>query len=310
MQPALGVHVARFQFGSDKAYISLHAQNPSREAHVNLLKTFEVMSGSTTGSAHRLSIPLTPNQDRVLTVVNEDLIVCCFSDGCSSSEFSQIGADLTVQTLKKAIQARYKSGKPFNRTWFKRLYWHLVETLWASTNAYLAVEDHDNREKMLDVIMSHMLATAGGCVIDNETVWRFGVPEVFGLLNGDQFVWPAKVKDEAPYPALAYHNEGFPFFGDFIVEDTPVTDLNTLMMGPDGVGRLLKVCANPKLYIPGTRVSVGRINQVFTRDEFYTDPNACSEWLNALAAGSEDGEEPGFLGDDTTLFGVRRLKES
>jgi hypothetical protein len=277
---------------------------------VNLLKAFEVTSGSTTGSSHRLSNPPAPNQDRVLTLVTEDLIVCCFSDGCSSAEFSQIGADLTVTTLFKAILARYKSGKPFNAKWFKRLYWHLVETLWEATNTYLSAEDRNNRDKMLDVIMSHMLATAGGCVIDKENAWRFGVPEVIGLLNGAQFNWAAEQKDEAPYPALAYHYEGVKYFGDFITEDTPVTDLNTLMMGTDGIGRLLKVCNNPRLRIPGTEVPVGPIDQVFTRTEFYTNPNACSEWLDALAAGSTDGEEPGYLSDDSTLFGLRRLKES
>lgn len=274
----------------------------------DLLKTFEVMSGSTTGRDHRTVIPPTLNQDRVLTRATSALIVACFSDGCSSGEHSCVGAELTVNTLMTAIVSRHKSGKPFDEKWFKRLYWHLVETLWENSSRYLAETDRGDEDKLLDVILSHMLATAGGCIVDRENVYLFGVPEVWGILNGDQFNWPAAKKDYAPYPAMAYHHKGEPHFGAFRVEVSPTADLRTLMMGTDGVERLFQVCDVLSLTVPGTETPVGTTGQLFSRDDFYTDPKACSGWLNSLAEGREVGEEffPGYLGDDTTLFGLRR----
>lgn len=274
---------------------------------MDLLTTFAVMSGTATGRDHRLATPPAPNQDRVLTVVRHDLIVGCFADGCSSSEHSAVGADLTVNTLLTAILNRHKSGKPFDPSWFKRMYWYLVETLWETTKMYLTASNHDDRDAQMDVIMSHMLATAGGCVIDTENVHLFGVPEVWGIYNGDQFDWPAAKKDHAPYPALAFHNRGELYYGNFRVETYPTTDLRQLMMGTDGLVRLSKVCSTPTITIPGTDTPVGGIDQVFSRDEFYTDPNACSEWLNTLAAGTESA--PGLLGDDTSFFGLRRKEQ-
>lgn len=275
---------------------------------MDLLRTFEVMSGSTTGRDHRTVNPPSPNQDRVLTEVRPSLIVSCFSDGCSSGEQSGVGAELTVNTLMTGILNRQKCGKPYNEKWFKRLYWYLVETLWAQAESILPPEDRKDEDKLLEIIMSHMLATAGGCVVGRDETLLFGVPEVWGLLNGNQFSWLPAKKNFAPYPALAYHHKDEEHFGAFRVEVYRTADLQTLMMGTDGVERLFQVCDTLSVNIPGTETLVGPSWQIFERGEFYADPNACSEWLNTLAAGKEGGEDtfPGLLGDDTTIFGLRR----
>jgi hypothetical protein len=272
---------------------------------MSLLATFEVVSGSTTGAAHRCTTPPGPNQDRVRTLVTTEgkQIVAVISDGCSSGSLSQIGAALTVDVLVTGIYNRLQSKKPLTRKWFKKLYWFLVESLWDDARLQLPTTQQNDIDAIFDVLKRRGQATANGFILDavSGNLYRFGIPEVFGILNGNRFVWPAAKEHHAPYPAGAYHNRGEEHFGDFHVEVAPLDQLTTLMMGTDGVERLLAVCDTPKPFTGMSR-PVGPIEQIFTRREFYADPDACNGWLNSLAAA-------GFLADDTSLVGVRRKEQ-
>jgi hypothetical protein len=270
---------------------------------MSLLKTFEVMSGSTTGSNHRFATPPAPNQDQVRLVTTDELIIGAFSDGCSSGSLSQMGAQRTVDVLATGIYNRHQRGKPLTSEWFKRLYWFLVESLWDEARLQLPAERREDDDAALDVLMDRGLATAGGFILDprSNTAYRFYVPETFGVLNGQRFCSLAAKKHHAPYPALAYHNQGEPHFGNFHVDSTPLDELMVLGMGTDGVERLQKVCDNGR-GLPVTEPPISGFEGIFTRDEFYANPAACNAWLNTLA-------EAGFLGDDTSFVGVRRRKE-
>lgn len=266
-------------------------------------EAFEVMFGRTAGREHRTAGNLLNCQDAAGTRMFNSQIIGALSDGSGSQPHSEFGSQLIVNLLLKLIPARLKANKPLDEAWFAELYKTLVRHIVANAKANFA--------DPYQACNTHMMATAGGFILSEELLTFFGAGDFFIVINGEVHEWKPEKDNKPLYPILSAVFKDDPRFV-FRTLTVPVAELKSFAMGTDGFGDLLAVCGNRECY-PGTDDVVGPIKQIWTNDKFYTDPDACGQWLNTLAQNWRMAGPPhhgGLLGDDTTFIAGRPLKEA
>lgn len=271
---------------------------------MNLSETFEVMSGRTAGREHRIAGNLRNCQDAVGTLPTLSRIFGAISDGCGSQPHSEFGSELTVNQLLKLVPARLRPIRPLDDAWFNELYKALVRHIVATAKA--------NFRNPVDALNTHMMATAGGFIIGEESTTFYGAGDFFIVVNGEVHEWKPEGKNNPLYPVLSLAYKQDPRF-TFRTITVPTAELKSFAMGTDGFGGLLQVCGDPDERYPGTNTVVGPIDQIWTNNEFYKDPEACDHWLNSLAQNWRMPGPPhhgGLLDDDTTFIAGRRKEAS
>lgn len=271
---------------------------------MTLTEQFQVTTGMTAGRYHRQPGSLGNSQDACMMSTSSHLIVGAVSDGCGSSPFSQFGAQLTVNLLCKLITKRFRRGMTLDQGWFDDLLNALVKRLKIAGRNFLHGE-------LQDVIESHLMATAGGIIITDDTSYVFGAGDFFYGTDGEVNEW---LPDKGNYPRYPIYPHA-----QFKVATYDTATLTTLFLGTDGTGDLLKVCQDGETMIPGTDDLVGQFSQIWTDDAFYvapdspTTPTSLATWLNSLATDVRQPGPPhhtGLLGDDTALVAIRRTPTS
>jgi hypothetical protein len=291
------------------------------QQRIGLTRMFETAAGTTTGSMHRRLDK--NNQDAFGLIERPDMIIGIVCDGASKGlmgpmgdwTHSEVGAQLSTRWLLSIVQKyctlflqrphELSEDLPFP-------YWedirqeliHLVK---------LSAEHMDGNS--VERTVDYFLCTVFGVMVTPFGACLFSIGDGIFILNGNiQTIGPFP-GNKPPYFAYALTGsdvtDARSDLLSFNVRYVPVLQLESLVVGTDGVGDLLEQSDN---LIPGTQELVGPIDKIWTDDAHFTNPISLSRYLSRVNRNSVQLDREavklvqhnGLLPDDTTCVVVRR----
>lgn len=270
-------------------------------------ENFEIAGGSIIGRDHIQTSK--NNQDAYYYENNEHYCLGIVTDGCSNAQYSEVGAQLAVRTLAKAIRMHYKI---LNMENGNLMFFDLIKNkLLSQIDITSSLMTYD---KQPQIINEYFLFTIIGFIIYNDKVHYFwagdGVIIKYGEISGIQdliinqdneprYIAYSLTKNREKYkPELEYRT--------VILTD----DLKSIIVGSDGIKNLYEA-ANETL--PGKEELVGDISQFWTEDKYFNNKFAIERRLRLINTPKQHHDEngnfymaKGKLPDDTTLVVCRR----
>lgn len=271
------------------------------------LSGFEVAEGSIVGRDHVLAHK--NNQDGKACLVGKNTIIGVVCDGCGSSDYSDVGAKMGAQFVAYRLANLLQSYA-----------WPADGDLWE--NLRVDIISHFRQlaasmdSSLSRAVNDYFLFTILGWVVTSEMAIIFGIGDGLYFLNGKLVQLGPFLRNEPPY--INYGITGSSLDPELLRfklhEIMPITDLETLLVGVDGVGDLINV---RNLKIPGREELVGPIEQFWTEDRYFLNPFNVARRLNVInppvpkvknGPGGLIIRESGLLPDDTTLIVLRKKR--
>jgi hypothetical protein len=310
----------------DPAPAGLPASAPASGApELELHRAFAIAGGRVTGRAHqRLGQGC---QDGLAWYAAGDALVAVVTDGCGSSQYSEVGARLGARLLVAAI-ARQLGCQP-GRQGGHELAPASCDASMPDASMPDASMIHRACSDVLDhlrplaramggdlahTVSEHFLFTIVGAVVTRARTLVFALGDGVVAINGAVHVI-------GPFPGNCP-----PYLGYRLLDpaaDTalsfqaarPTAAIDSLLVATDGAGEIL---AHPGRALPGRGEPVGPLAQFWTDDGYFRNPDAVRRrlWLMSREhvtpdwAGRHLLRDGGILGDDTTLIAIRRRREA
>ena len=257
----------------------------------------EFAFGTIPGSRHRALGK--PNQDAALVrELPGGGVLFVVADGCSAGAHSEFGARFGVQSFAKAIAVA-----PV-RDAADPLFWKETQRVVLSDLEKLLELFEEPRKALYE----YLLFTLAGCIVADglATFFHFGDGAIY--INGTEVPIPSQ--DNRPY-YLSYAllgSEVFPLeqLSFHVVRALPVSELDHALIGTDGVNELAGLDMHN---VPGREEVVGSICELWTDDQFFQNAFALQRKLNRINPNPPPWRR-GLLGDDTTLFVIRRREHA
>lgn len=286
---------------------------------------FEIASASVMGSDHAQPLLRKNNQDARYYIDQKigliDGIVAIVCDGCSSSEYSEVGAHIGTRLIAETIKKYYQHYAGQMRSLRNSLcshdsveiinfpYWEAIrkEVLVKISDIALALCGSEVT-RFSKIINDYFLFSTVGALITPWGASVFAIGDGEMIINGHR-IGPIKFeKNEPPYLAYALVQTSLkdqsPESLQFKIHSViPVCDLQSLVIGTDGLGYLID-SADKK--IPGREEWVGPISQFWEQDKYFKNPDAIRRRLAVINRGHEG--QSGLLLDDTTMIVIRRCR--
>ena len=256
---------------------------------------FDVAGGSVRGREHQRL--LRNNQDAFAWRLDNDLTVAAVADGCSSGEFSEVGAQLAVRWVIDGLPT-------------------LKRDLGAGNALELAEATCDQLAKYLERLVVHhpfgsptraafveslLLFTLLVAVIDINSVTVFGIGDGVLSLNGDPVALEAGAGNCPDYLAYRLLPESLTRPGDTLSQprvhlQSQTRSLESLVIATDGCIGLLR---QPDALLRDEH-PMGGLDQFERQSRYLRNPSLIQKRLTVI------GELNGRLSDDTTLVLIRR----
>lgn len=260
---------------------------------------FQLASGSVIGRDHRL---VNRNcQDGVYVIDSGPRRVAVITDGCGSGRHSEVGAKLGAQMLAESI---YQASGYHTDLWVN---WQRVRMHVLSNLDVLARQMGGNYRRTVE---EFFLFTVVGVVMAGDKAAFFALGDGVIAINGE-------VVDLGPFPGNAPPYLGYGLIGDSlqdrslgdqpftIIRQLPLAELEHFLIGTDGVIDLIAQAGHNQ---PGSTQPVGGIEQFWTQDSMFANPELVSRRLKLIARDwPRHNPEPGRLPDDTTIVVGRRV---
>lgn len=262
---------------------------------------FELAGGGTIGRDHRIAGK--NYQDGVAILETPDGKVAIVTDGCGSSQHSEVGALLSAPLLCESImrEVRYRNGSA-------DIDWQRALSSTLSVIDLIATQMGGSFRRNVE---NYFLFTVVGVLLADQTATFFALGDGVIVINGERFQLGPFPLNQPPYASYG-------LLGDRIAIDpaelrikiikyVELSELENFLLGCDGLADLID--AEEKL-LPGLSKPLGPLSQFWEEDSFFSDnPDLVSRRLR-LAARDWPKREPiaGLLPDDTTLVVGRRIK--
>ncbi len=240
------------------------------------------------------------NQDAFVILQDQDHLVGIVSDGCGSSAHSEVGAQLGSWICAQVIYQQLQSGD---------LHWSGLQSalLQSLQDLVRLIPGPPSR-----LLQDYLLFTLVGVILTAEKVVVFNIGDGVVILNGDVKL-SGSCEDNAPaYLAYGLLRDDLPPLE--ILVDLPIQEVETLLIGTDGVADLMQVSAHN---LPGKKERVGPISQFWQEDRYFQNPDQIRRYLNLINREvlrphwntQTLQREGGLLPDDTTLIVLKRRKD-
>lgn len=283
-------------------------------------KTFEIASGSVIGRDHVKDLGWRNNQDAVVTMVSNEAIIAVVADGCSAAEQStishnEIGAHIGVRIIAEAIHSRLLDFTAHSSPG------DIAEPVWDSIRFDILCAIQGLARSMggsfSKNIRDYFLFTVLGTLITPIKTYVFSIGDGVEIINGEHYPIGPFPDNQPPYLAYSLVSSSIDpdLCGFSIRRAWQTSDVETMLLGTDGVGDLIKAYEQN---LPGKeKLFVGPISQFWENDNYFHNPDQVRRKLAlincAVTRVSPEGEIvrfPGLLQDDTTLAVIRRRKQS
>jgi hypothetical protein len=274
-------------------------------------RAFAIAGGRVTGRAHlRLGHGC---QDSLTWYAAAGALVAVVTDGCGSSQHSEVGARLgarllaaaLVRRLERAAPSAHGPGEPDGEPDAE-----LVTRACDDMLAHLRVVAQAMGGDLARTVSEHFLFTVVGAVITPARALVFAIGDGIVAINGAVHVIGPFPGNCPPYPGYGLLAPGAPVTLSFLATE-PTAAIQSILLATDGAGEIL---AQPDRALPGRSESVGPLAQFWTDDAFFRNPDAIRRrlWLMSREHVSADWQQrrlsrdAGVLGDDTTIISIRR----
>ena len=263
---------------------------------------FDVAAGSVAGRTHALAQRAC--QDAFVIRSRGDRMVAVVTDGCGSSEGSEVGAWLgahvVCSVVERLIQGEGLSG---GADLWERARRDCVESL-----AKIASEMGGDRE---EVVRRFLLFTVVGFACDGARAAVFAAGDGLVAYNGEVVTLGPFVGNAPPY--LGHALLGGPENGFEVVREGPARDLESAMIATDGAVEMID---RARSRLPGANEVVGGVESLWTEDRYFDHPDALRRRLarmnrpvsKPLWEERRMVREGGLLEDDTTIVVLRRKR--
>jgi len=272
------------------------------------MKGFSIAGGSVPGTDHiKPGQPVwVNNHDAFTWRTGKDFMVAVVCDGCGSGEHSEVGAKIGAEFVAKRIAARFGP----EMMWF---YESSVPSLLSQTQEGLIkliseiARGMGSEEDLERIVENYFLFTIVGVLVSPDWTVTFSMGDGVLALNGDVHVIPPFPGNAPPYIGnyARARDPGRPLANFVRHQVIPTADVQSILIGSDGVGDLIEAEAMP---LPGKIDLVGPLAQFWTDDKFIQNPDMIRRRLAVVNREWVDGRHirKGLLRDDTTLVVIRR----
>lgn len=291
------------------------------------MSTFEIAGGSVLGRDHLLNGK--NNQDAFYWIQKENNIVAVVCDGCGSSLYSEVGAQLGARLISNRIM-HYLRTADWDRNRLQEVS-QLLEKVKFDILAELRVLANGMGNKLPEVVEKYLLFTVVGAAITPSVTFFFNMGDGVALTNGNKLKITGTLAQNTP-AYLGYNlvsvlpeirDKKYLDFQIPLVNSTSrefaifsTSDIDSFLIGTDGVEGL-EMTAKEKM--PGKETLVGGLDQFWSQDRFFKNSDQIRRHLNltnreVIKPDWESqiiNKESGHLRDDTTLIvGRKVLKDS
>jgi len=257
------------------------------------------------------------NQDACYWERSRELLVAVVTDGCGSAPYSEVGARLGARLLAKSVELAYRrlSAQAGEEVLvLQDSFWEEVRRDMLSKLRMLTLQLARSPEDFPKVLADYFLFALVGALITPSRCVVFSLGDGLWALNGNvQRIGPFP-ENRPPYLAYGLVSSSFsetPELLKFRIEQSlPTDELQTLLIGTDGVADLLNLGDRN---IPGKEEKAGPLSQFWENDLYFRNPDAIRRRLSLLnrevrRLNPQTGRmecESGLLRDDTTLVVIR-----
>jgi hypothetical protein len=296
---------------------------PEPELH----RTFAIAGGRVTGRAHqRLGYGC---QDGLAWYAAGDALVAVVTDGCGSSQYSEVGARLGARLLVAAItrelgcqpgRAAGRAGEPDagmpdasmpNASMPNA---GMIDRACSDVLAHLRPLARAMGGDLAHTVSEHFLFTLVGAVVTRARTMVFALGDGIVAINGAVHVIGPFPGNCPPYLGYRLLDPAADTALSFQAVE-PTAAIDSLLLATDGAGEIL---AHPGRALPGRGEPVGTLAQFWTDDGYFRNPDAVRRrlWLMSREhvtpdwAGRHLHRDGGILGDDTTVIAIRRRREA
>jgi hypothetical protein len=279
-------------------------------------RAFAIAGGRVTGRAHqRLGHGC---QDSLAWYAGAGALVAVVTDGCGSSQHSEVGARLGARLLAAALVRRLeRAAAPGDApddtpddAPDDAIDGALVTRACDDMLAHLRVLARAMGGDLARTVSEHFLFTVVGAVVTPARTLVFAVGDGIVAINDAVHVIGPFPGNCPPYPGYALLDAGAPVALSFQATE-PTAAIDSVLLATDGAGEIL---AQPGRLLPGRSEPVGPLAQFWTDDSFFRNPDAIRRrlWLMSREHVTADWQDrrlcrdTGILGDDTTIISIRR----
>ena len=285
---------------------------------MSIKDTFQFTSGSVPGRhhlGHHPNLIGSNNQDSMGMRVTDDYAILVVSDGCGSGDYSEVGSRLLVDISLRVFSSLFRYGYPpelgeEEMDWVSIAHVQIVDALRDVSRVVLGDVSFSKRDEF---VRSHLLATLVVAVVAKfDTVVLSAGDGVFAV-NGDATSLEPGTDNTPAYiayglmPGVNAPNGSFHFT---VQVRRPTKDVDSLLIGTDGLGDLIAKADSP---LPGKpSKTVGPLSWFWSPAAFKNSVKVDRRLRlinREVARGCPGGGieiHRGLLGDDTTLISMRR----
>ncbi|MFO0589194.1 MAG: protein phosphatase 2C domain-containing protein [Polyangiaceae bacterium] len=257
-------------------------------------------AGSVAGRSHALAGR--GGQDGYVVRQRGNRIVAVVTDGCGSSEGSEIGAWMGGHLVCSALERGMESGRSGDELWGEAM----RDCLGA-----LGRVANDMGGEIDEVVRRFFLFTVVGFVCDGERASLFAVGDGVLALNGE-------VVNIGPFPGNAPPYLGYGLLGRRaeveVIREVAADEVESAMIATDGAGEWDRI---ERARIPGGDEVVGGLERFWREDRYFENPDALRRRLSrmnrrvcrTLWEERRTVQESGLLEDDTTIVVLRRRRD-
>lgn len=256
---------------------------------------FQLTGGSVIGRDHINSGK--NNQDAYHFEQHDTGFIAVVADGCSSSQYSEVGAQLGVRIAAKQILNSVATREPFDEYDLEDARRWIITDLRVATELVIGGAWNPKLNKAVN---DYMLFTLVGALTVGDRAFLFNIGDGFMLVNGEPVDLGQYPGNAPPYLGYAMVESSIdPQLLQFRVQEMPTADLKHFVIGTDGMADFVAAAERP---LPSGRVDdlVGPVSQFWTDDRYFKNPFAVRRRL-VLANGGVHAQT-GYLRDDTTLI--------
>lgn len=277
-----------------------------------LRELFKVSGGSVPGSEH--TKPGLPgwrnNQDAFVYRISDNFIVGVIADGCGSSRYSEVGAEIGARIATKILAQEFQNRKLIPKNIRTNLLRLLKEELVWNIAGIAKTIQVDSQE---DTIEEGFLFTLIGFMIDPMDATIFSMGDGVFAVNGEIEIIPSFPGNAPPYIAnLARERRLDRPTSDFVIRaEIETKNLQSLLIGSDGLSHFID---SIDLLLPGKTEHVGELSDFWTKEKYVQNPDAIRRRLSLVGLETIDHSgvsriKSGLLPDDTTAVVLQRIKK-
>lgn len=271
-------------------------------------RAFAVAAGRVTGRAHqRVGHGC---QDGLAWHAAADALVAVVTDGCGSSQYSEVGARLGARLIVAALLRELGRAAEGAGERVSALDAALVERALADVVERLRALARAMGGDLAETVSEHFLFTVVGAVITPARALAFALGDGIVAIDGAVHV-------VGPFPGNCPPYLGYRLLdprasaGLSFCAEQPTAALDSLLLATDGAGAIL---AQPGRALPGRSEPAGPLAQFWTDAAYFRNPDAVRRrlWLMSREHVAPDWtarrlhRDGGMLDDDTALIAIRR----